>query len=105
MSRPIQDPRTTSAATLTKNDVRMKLEGLASPASVLDDGLSATVLDGNGVDAQLQAAAAKIGHSTSGITDHDPPGGASYGVKQGRIVEETGPDGSMRRVRIVAPTY
>jgi hypothetical protein len=106
MSRPIQDPRTTSAGAMTtKNDVRMKLEGLASPAPVLDEVSPATVLDSNGVDAQLQAAAAKIGHSTSGITDDDPTGGASYSVNQGRIVEESGPDGSMRRVRIVAPTY
>jgi hypothetical protein len=104
MSRPIQDQRTMSAGPMiTKNDVKMKLEGLASPTPVLDVASPATVLDGNGVDAQLNAAAAKIGHSTSGITDDDPLGGASYGVNQGQIVEETGPDGSMRRVRIVAP--
>jgi Protein of unknown function (DUF2865) len=96
MSQPNQGSRTISAEAMTiKDDVKMKLEGLASPASVLD---------GDGVDAQLRAAAAKIGHQTSGITDN-LPSDASYTLNQGQIVEVTNPDGSMRRVRVVAPIY
>jgi Protein of unknown function (DUF2865) len=97
MSQPNQNPRTMSVEAMTiKDDVKMKLEGLASPAPVLD---------GDGVDAQLRAAAAKIGHQTSGITDDDLRSDPSYGLNQGQIVEVTNPDGSMRRVRIVAPSY
>ena len=97
MSRPIQNLNTKSAGTTnTKGGTEMKLEEVKSPPPGLDI---------NGVDARLRAAAAKIGHATSGIEDDDPQGGATYSLNQGKIVEEAGPDGSIRRVRIVTPIH
>jgi hypothetical protein len=64
----------------------------------------ALVLDANGVDLDLNAAAAALSRETSGIGDEKDAGGAHYGLNQGQIVEQKGPDGSVKRVRIVAPT-
>ena len=62
------------------------------------------VLDVNGVDTTLHAAAAAVSRETSGVGVEETGGSAHYGVNQGRIVEQNGPDGSVRRVRIIAPT-
>jgi hypothetical protein len=97
MSRAFQDLKTKSAGTTTtRGGTEMKLEEVTSPPPGLDI---------NGVDAQLRAAAAKIGHATSGIKDDDPPSGASYGLNDGQIVQEAAPDGTIRRVRIIGPTH
>jgi len=61
------------------------------------------VLDANGVDTSLHAATAAVSRETSGIGVEETDG-AHYGLKQGQIVEQRGSDGSIRRVRIVAPT-
>jgi hypothetical protein len=62
------------------------------------------VLDANGVDFNLNAATAAVSRETSGIGVEETGGGAYYGLNQGQIVEQKGPDGSVKRVRIVAPT-
>jgi hypothetical protein len=62
------------------------------------------VLDANGVDTTLHAATAAVSSETSGIGVEETGGGAYYGLNQGRIEEQKGPDGSVKRVRIVAPT-
>jgi Protein of unknown function (DUF2865) len=64
----------------------------------------ALVVDANGVDLDLNAAAAALSRETSGIGDEKDADGAHYGLNQGQIVEQEGPDGSVKRVRIVAPT-
>jgi hypothetical protein len=96
MSRPIRNLKNSAGATTTKGGTEMKLEEVTSPPPGLDI---------NGVDAQLRAAAAKIGHATSGIKDDDRPSGASYGLNDGQIVDEAAPDGTIRRVRIIGPTH
>jgi hypothetical protein len=61
------------------------------------------VLDANGVDLNLSTATAALSRATSGI-DVDGTGGAvHFGLNQGQIVEQKGPDGTVKRVRIVAP--
>jgi Protein of unknown function (DUF2865) len=61
------------------------------------------VLDANGVDLNLNAATAAVSRGTSGIGVEETEG-VRYGLGQGQIVEQKGPDGSVRRVRVVAPT-
>jgi len=60
------------------------------------------VLDANGVDFNLNAATAAVSRETSGIGVEET-GGEHYGLNQGQIVEQKGPDGSFKRVRIVVP--
>ncbi len=62
-------------------------------------------LDINGVDKALSAAAKALSRETSGIRDEEAQGPASFGPDQGRIVEETGPDGSTRKVRILPAAF
>jgi hypothetical protein len=61
------------------------------------------VLDVNGVDSNLNAATAAVSRETSGIGVEET-GGAHYGLMQGQIVEQKGPDGTVKRVRVVSPT-
>jgi hypothetical protein len=65
---------------------------------------TAPVLDANGANTALSAAAASISRETSGIAGGDAQGGATYSESQGQTVTETGPDGVKRKVRIVGPT-
>jgi hypothetical protein len=60
------------------------------------------VLDANGVDFTLNAATAAVSRETSGIGVEET-GGEHYGLNQGQIVEQKGPDGSFKRVRVVVP--
>ena len=62
------------------------------------------VLDVNGADTALSAAAATVSRETSGIAGGDAQGGTRYSESQGQTVTETGPDGVKRKVRIVGPT-
>ncbi len=62
-------------------------------------------LDINGVDTTLSAAAKAISRETSGIHDEDAQRPVSFGLKQGRTVEEKNPDGSARRVRVLPATF
>jgi Protein of unknown function (DUF2865) len=89
MSRPVQDPKAKPAATDPTEP------GAAIPVE----------LDINGVDTTLSAAAAAVSRETSGIRDEDAQRPVSFGLKQGETVEETGPDGSTRRVRVLPTTF
>jgi len=94
MARPIQDPNMKSGRPelIKASDTTTVETGTGGPPP-LD-------LDPNGVDTELKAAAAKIGHESSGIKDPGAQGGAYYGT-----LEQTGPDGLTRRVRIVGPMF
>jgi hypothetical protein len=97
MARPIVDPKAKSAA-----DPKAKA---ATPGAEppVDPG-GAQVLDANGTDTKLSAAAAAVSREGSGIAGSDTQGAKSFTVNQGRTVEITGPDGVKRLVRIVGPT-
>jgi hypothetical protein len=99
MSRPVggakAKPAEPSAAIAA---MPMRVEGA-------DPSQSDIVTDVNGVDTKLSAAAASMSRATSGITEGNGEGRAIYGVNQGQTVEEAGPDGKPRRVRIVAPEF
>ena len=93
MSRPVEGPKAKPAA--------------ADPAQ---PGPAAPVepppgLDINGVDTTLSAAAKAVSRETSGIRDEDAQRPVSFGLKQGRTVEEKDPDGSTRRVRVLPATF
>jgi hypothetical protein len=89
LSRPVEDPKAKSAATDSVEP------GDAAPVA----------LDINGVDTTLRAAAAAVSHETSGIRDENAQRPASFGLKQGRTIEEIDPDGSTRRVRVLPATF
>ena len=97
MSRPVGDPKMKPAEPSPAiAAMPMRVEGA-------DPSQSDIVTDINGVDTKLSAAAASMSRATSGITDETSQSRAIYGVNQGQTVEEAGPDGKPRRVRIVAP--
>ncbi len=89
MSQPVQDPKAKPAATDPAEP------GAAAPVA----------LDINGVDTTLSAAAKTISRETSGIRDEDPERPSSFGLEQGETVEEAGPDGSTRKVRVLPATF
>ena len=94
MSRPMApQPTSVAKAHATEADALALVEK-PEPQSV--------VLDANGVDFNLNAATAAVSRETSGIGVEET-GGAHYALNQGRIVGQKGPDGSVKRVRIVAP--
>jgi hypothetical protein len=74
----------------------------ATPGAPSSDTAIAPVLDANGADTKLSAAAASVSRETSGIAG-DVQSATSFSVNQGRTVEVTGPDGVKRPVRIVGP--
>ncbi len=59
--------------------------------------------DVNGVDTTLSAAAAAISRDSSGILSGADAGSAPVAKDQGSTVEETGPGGVKRKVRIIDP--
>jgi hypothetical protein len=65
----------------------------------------AASLDINDVDTGLRAAAATMSRATSGIKYDEGSIGANYDLHQGQTVDETGPDGRTRRVRILPPAF
>lgn len=95
MSRPTAAPQISVAKAHASDADALALVGKPEPQPV--------VLDVNGVDSTLNAATAAVSRETSGIGVEEA-GGAHYGLKQGQIVEQKGSDGSVKRVRIVAPT-
>jgi hypothetical protein len=95
MSRPVATPTASIAAAHAVDADALALVDIAEPPTLL--------LDANGVDVDLGAAAAALSRETSGIGEGDADG-AHYGLNQGQIVEQKGPDGSVKRVRIVGPT-
>lgn len=95
MSRPDAVPSASSATAYGSDTDALALVEKAEPPTLL--------LDANGVDINLSAAAAAVSRETSDISQGEA-GATHYGLNQGEIVEEKGPGGSVRRVRIVAPT-
>jgi hypothetical protein len=75
-------------------------------ANSTESGDAALVaLDINGVDTTLRAATAAISRETSGIHDEDAQRPVSFGLKQGQTIEEKGPDGSTRQVRVLPTSF
>ena len=93
MSRPVRDPKSKAAPT---DPGQPDAATLAEPPPGLDI---------NGVDTTLSAATKAISRETSGIRDEDAQGPASFGLKQGQTVDEKGPDGSTRKVRVLPATF
>ena len=52
----------------------------------------------------MNAATAAVSRETSGNRKVEETGGAHYGLNQGQIAEQRSADGSVKRVRIIAPT-
>jgi Protein of unknown function (DUF2865) len=76
----------------------------ASPGAPSLDTATAPVLDANGADTKLSAAAATVSREGSGIAGDGVESAKSFSVKQGRMVEVTGADGIKHSVRIVGPS-
>ena len=93
MSRPLQDPKAKPIAT---DPGQPDAAALAEPPPGLDI---------NGVDTTLSAATKAISRETSGIRDEDAKGPASFNLKQGQTMDEKGPDGSTRKVRVLPATF
>ena len=94
MSHPAVEPRISVAAAGSADADLVMAEKTEPPTPVLD---------ANGVDLNLSAATAALSRATSGIDVDGTGGPAHYGLNQGQIVEQTGADGTVRRVRIVLP--
>jgi hypothetical protein len=82
--------------------VKARAAGADALALVEKPDPQPVVLDVNGVDTSLNAATAAVSRETSGI-GVDKTGGEHYGLDQGQIVEQKGPGGTVKRVRIVVP--
>ena len=95
MSRPAAPPKISVAKAHATDADALALVEKPEPQSV--------VLDVNGVDFNLNAATAAVSRETSGIGVEET-GGAHYGLNQGQIAEQRSADGSVKRVRIIAPT-
>jgi hypothetical protein len=95
MSRPAAAPKITVAKARATDADALALVEKPEPQSV--------VLDANGVDFNLNAATAAVSRETSGIGVEET-GGVRYGLEQGQIVQQKSSDGSVKRVRIIAPT-
>jgi len=93
LSRPRQDPNSKPAAPVSRQ---------AGAVASVEPGAS---LDINDVDTGLRAAAAMMSRASSGIKFDEGPSGANYGLHQGQTVAETDPDGRIRRVRILPPSF
>ena len=94
MSRPAAAPKISVEKAHATDADALALVEKPEPQSV--------VLDANGVDFNLNAATAAVSRETSGIGVEET-GGAYYGLNQGQIVEQNSADGSVKRVRIIAP--
>ncbi len=75
----------------------------ANPGAPSLDTATAPVLDANGADTKLSAAAATVSREGSGIAGDNMEGAKSFSVKQGHTVEVTGSDEVKHSVRIVGP--
>ncbi|HZC95918.1 MAG TPA: DUF2865 domain-containing protein, partial [Bradyrhizobium sp.] len=119
MARPIIDPKAKPALDLKGKPIMPGASVVAGPAAAPApapgaapgatsgapslDTATAPILDANGADTKLSAAAATVSREGSGIAGGDVENAKSFSVKQGRTVEATGPDGVKRPVRIVGP--
>ena len=115
MARPIIDPKAKpptdskgkpvapNASVVAGPGAAPALGPGATPGAPSSDTATAPVLDANGADTKLSAAAATVSREGSGIAGDDLESAKSFSVNQGRTVEATGPDGVKRPVRIVGP--
>jgi hypothetical protein len=97
MSQPAAEPRA-SVAAAGAADADFAMAEKTEPQT--------PVLDVNGVDMNLAAATAALSRATSGIgveAEAEETGAAHYGLNQGQVVDQKDPDGTVRRVRIIAP--
>jgi hypothetical protein len=62
-----------------------------------------TADDQTAVDEANSAAGPTVGQESADIGSASTVTGKTYGESEGKIVEETGPDGVKRRVRIIGP--
>jgi hypothetical protein len=97
MSRPKPGP---AAQATARNAAPPPGTPAPGAAESLDPGL-----DVEGVDTRLKAATAAVSRETSGIEESQANGGAHFGLKAGRVIEDSAPDGGTRRVRILAPSF
>jgi hypothetical protein len=121
MARPIIDPKAKLAIDSKGKPIVPNASLLAGPGAppVLGpvpgsgaspgappslDTATAPVLDANGADTKLSAAAATVSREGSGIAGDDLQSAKSFNVNQGRMVEVTGADGVKHSVRIVGPS-
>jgi hypothetical protein len=94
MSRPAPEPKAVAVADAADTGAVALAEKTGAPA---------LVLDADGVDLDLNAATAALSRATSGI-GVEATGTVYYGLNQGQIIEQQRQDGSVKRMRIVAPT-
>jgi len=80
-----------------------KTKPTPTPTPTPTTTLGAGGTDANGVDTTLSAAAAAISRDSSGILSGADSVAAPVAKDQGSTVEEAGPDGSKRKVRIIDP--
>jgi hypothetical protein len=101
LSRPKADP-TPSPKTDAKGKKNAK--GTPSPTpSAATAGAAPGSTDVNGVDTSLSAQAATISRETTGIAVGADASAAPVAKDQGQTVDEAGPDGVKRKVRIIDP--
>ena len=103
MARQIIEPKGKPAPDSKAKPGASNGSAVAGPGAPSSDTGTPTVLDANGADTTLSAEAATVSRETSGIAGDGMQGAKSYSLGQGRTVEETGPDGVKRKVRIVGP--
>ncbi len=97
MSRPKPDPNAQATARNGANPIGDAALGAADSVN--------SGLDVEGVDTRLKAATAAVSRETSGIQDDEANEAVHLGLKAGRVVEDSAPDGGTRRVRILAPSF
>jgi len=101
MARQIIEPKGKPTADSKAKPGAPNASAVAGPGAPSTD--TPTVLDANGADTTLSAEAATVSRETSGIAGDGMQGAKSYSVGQGRVVQEKGPNGVNRTVRIVGP--
>ncbi|RBP14366.1 uncharacterized protein DUF2865 [Roseiarcus fermentans] len=103
MSRPKPDPNAKPTARNAAYSKDQPDDGQPLAAATIAD--PDPDLDANGVDTRLKAATAAVSRETSGITAIDIESGSRFGLKDGRVVQDSNPEGGRRRVRILAPLF
>jgi hypothetical protein len=103
LSRPKADP-----ATAAKTDPKAKnaKNAKATPSPTATPTVAPAAAGGtdiNGVDTTLSAATQNLSHETTGILNGADVSAQPVAKDQGQTVEEAGPDGVKRRVRVIDP--
>lgn len=76
-------------------------QGASAPGAA--QGQAATTDDQTAIDAANSAASPTVGQDSADIGSTAAASGKTYGASDGKVVDETGPDGVKRRVRIIGP--